>query len=187
MTRNHPRDRVFQFKLRSKVMKKRVLVPMIMFLVIVSSAFSQGTKGMMGIGVGIRTPGANFGLVPNADIIVPIWLTSKMVLQPRLGLSKETGTQFRLGTDFYYHFREADKMSPYLTGALILFFDNKAFTGGSSQTDFMFNMGIGAEYFWHEKASIAGDTGFMLAQSGATGADAFIGTYGQIVLRWYLK
>jgi len=170
-------------------MTKRVHVYLLFLLLASSSVFTQGKKGNLGFGVGLVDPGSKFavGNVPNADIIVPFWLSAKTVLQPRIGLSDQTGSQFRLGADFYYHFREAERMSPYLTGGLILFFDSKDFTGGSSQTDYQFNLGVGAEYFWHERASIGGDTGLLIAQNGASGADAFVGTYGQILLRWYVK
>ena len=149
--------------------------------------FSQGQSGKAGVGVSLVNTGIRYFGAFNADIIVPYWINQRFMIQPRFGITQQDKpSQIRIGADFYSHFRDGEKVSPYVTFGALLFFDNK-YLAGKSQSDFLFNLGLGGEYFWDEKASIGGDTGFLLTKNGASGMKAFIGTYAQAILRWYLK
>lgn len=109
------------------------------------NCFAQAKKGQIGLSIALQDV--------QQDIVVPIWITDKIVVAPALGLVsiRDARTDLSVAWEVKYY-PSKEKLSPYGGSrfALLFAFPDK----GDTVFDYLLGVAVGAEYFFDSRFSI---------------------------------
>jgi hypothetical protein len=198
-------------------MKSKLSLPLLAALLLAAPAQAQPEGTKFGIGVSliqsVIAPDfeeLQFGTVALSNIYVPIIIGSSFKLEPEIGfyrLSEEedtfegTLTQWRFGLGAFYYLPAAASVRVYVGPRVGLQLTSLSAEEDVDlefgETDFVFGLALGGEYFFSDHFSLGGEVQLNYVSLGepdveVDGVDQdfdlsrnFISNNGLILMRWY--
>jgi Outer membrane protein beta-barrel domain len=145
---------------------KRLLIPVLVLLLVGYLTFAEGApkSGDFGIQGGVVfTNLGNIGVSPNGTLGVKYFVNENVALRAGFGIvSVASGgastTGYAFGAGFEYHFGLKGGVSPY-AGAAISYSSESLSGGAPAASDLGIKAVLGAEYFFSNNFSWAGELG----------------------------